>query len=118
MSKDDSEAGAPRFRQKPLEVTLYKSQDDINYSPAFEGQTSSVSREGVGVRVDPVGRFKTVNIDELKGKRFLIQFHTGQKELPVVRGECTMVGRSEDMRYKHYLGFEFEEQLSLRELFN
>ena len=117
MSEDESQSDTPRFRQRALEVTVYKSKDDINYTPAFEGQTSSVSREGVGVRVDSVGRFKSKDPEELKGKNFYIQFHTGQRELPVVRGECTMVGRSEDMRYKHYLGFEFIEELSLQELF-
>ncbi|MGM0380928.1 MAG: hypothetical protein ACQEP7_02985 [bacterium] len=118
MSDKDSDSGAPRFRQKPLEVTLYKSREDVNYTPAFEGQTSSVSRMGVGVRVDGTGQFKSIDPEELEGDHFIIQFHTGHRELPTVRGKCTMVGRSEDMRYKHYLGFEFEEELALQELFS
>lgn len=116
--EDDAENSAPRFRQRSLAVTLYEAQGDVNYKPAFEGQTSSISREGVGVRVDPVGKFKSVTPQKIKGKEFIIQFHTGHQDLPTARGECTMIGRSEDMRYKFYFGFEFEEELALQELFS
>jgi len=117
MNSNDSEFNTPRFRQKTLEVTVYSLSEDVDHTPAFEGQTSSVSREGVGVRVDPVGEFKFVNPKKFKGKKFIIQFHTGQQDLPSGRGKCTMIGPSEDLRYKYYLGFEFEEDLPLQELF-
>ncbi len=114
--KEENKDGAPRFRNRPIEVSLYENEEDVGFDPVFEGQTSSISREGVGVRVNPRRGYKNVSPRELKGQEFILQFHTGSRNVPNARGICTMVGESEDLRYKIYMGFEFEEELSLLEL--
>ncbi len=117
MSEEEKQEGSPRFRNKPLEVSLYEHEDDVNYTPVFEGQTSSISREGVGVRVNPRGKYKSIDREELEGKKFIIKFHTAVRSAPTPTGTVEMVGESHDMRYKTYLGFTFEEQLPLHNIF-
>lgn len=113
----EEEEGAPRFRDKPIEVSLYENHEDVGLTPAFEGQTSSISREGLGVRVNPKGDFKSVSSEELEGMKFVIQFHTAVQDSPTPVGEVEMVGDSHDMRYKIYLGFTLEEDFPLHDIF-
>jgi hypothetical protein len=117
MSKtEENNEGAPRFRNRPIEVSLYEEQDQVGYNPVFEGQTSSISRQGVGVRVNPRRKYQNIDRENLKGREFILQFHTGSRNIPNAQGICTMVGESKDLRYKIYMGFEFEEEMSLLKL--
>ncbi|MFP4687872.1 MAG: hypothetical protein ACLFN5_07190 [bacterium] len=113
---EEKTEGAPRFRSRPIEVSLYETEEQVGYNPVFEGQTSSISRQGVGVRVNPRGGYKRVKPRDLMDKEFVVQFHTGAKNVPNASGVCTMVGESKDMRYKLYMGFEFEKELPLIKL--
>ncbi len=112
---DEEEAkSAPRFRNKPIEVSLFENDEKLDsHSPCFEGQTSSVSKAGVGVRVNPIGKYKRVKHEELEGETFIIKFHTAARKVPTVEGEVQMVGESHDMRYRVYLGFIFDGEFPL-----
>ncbi|MFB6355535.1 MAG: hypothetical protein ABEJ65_03350 [bacterium] len=106
----------PRFRGKPIQVSLYESKDDVGFTAAFVGETSSVSRKGVGVRVDPK-RFRIPKqLDELEGETFLVEFHIPGMSDRVPRGNVEMAGKSEDPRYRIYLGMTFESEFDIDSL--
>ncbi|GEM_PF-4778240 len=112
---DEEEAKkAPRFRNKPIEVSLFEDDEALDsHTPCFEGQTSSVSRAGVGVRVNGIGKYRRIDYEELKGETFIIKFHTPGRKVPTAEGEVQMVGDSHDMRYRVYLGFIFDGEFPL-----
>jgi hypothetical protein len=104
-----------RFRKKSLQVSLSFEREDIGIAPDYEGETSSVSRLGMGARVDPVGQ-SPMDPQELEDEILFVWFHVPWADTIQPRATVEMVGESEDHRYRLYLGLTFHEEINLTRL--
>lgn len=113
--ESDDASNVFRFRKKSLQVSLCYTREDLGVSPDFEGETTSVSRLGMGARVNPVGRYLD-NPEELEGETLYVKFHVPWAD--VIRPEATveMVGDSDDTRFRLYLGLTFSSEINLTRL--
>lgn len=117
-----SESGGPepyRFRKKPLQVSLYFSEEDVGIAADFEGETSSVSRQGMDVRVDHVSmEARDIESDHirLENQIFHVRFHVPWGKSIRPRARVEMVGSSEDPRFRTYIRMSFLSEINLSRL--
>lgn len=105
-----------RFRKKSLQVSLCFEREDLGIAPDYEGETSSVSRLGMGARVDPAGPGVPIAPEEIEGETLFVSFHVPWADTIRPKAHVEMVGDSEDHRFRLYLGLTFEEEINLSRL--
>ena len=108
-----------RFRKKPIQISLFLKEENIGIVADFEGETSSISRLGMGARVDACSmQAKDIedDLEVLEGSSLYVEFHVPWTQPEQTLAHVEMVGPSKDARFRNYIGMTFEREVNLTRL--